>query len=811
MRCSTVIVLSALSLIACSRAESFCQEQRVGPLGDPARLAVRGALTIPPQQIVQALFADIDVAYASFSEEPLSELKRLLVTKTVAGYLHCGFPQPRVTVSDRLDHLELTIHEGTRWMAGEVRVIGAKGVDARELVLALSPDHPSAAPRAASGDTIWPVGKPAHLDEQTRQRLSRRVKELLAKQGYAAARFDVGVLDDRDTAILRIAIHDEGPPLRLRDVEIEGNKLHSREQILNHLGMPPEAILSNATREEIEHRLEASGRFTKVAFRAPPARATPQLALEEFAEAPRLDEPLTPEESALVKLAQWIGGFSRQDSDLVIDFDAGDKSIRLVMSPRGGFLATVATSRDPPEPCAFDTALVCDAGHIALYSSKQSQKLVFSLAGTRVVPILSAVFVTGSPEFKGENSISYRLSFGKRSNNLQASVAPKMETSAAISLTRKHHAVCRWDGSVLSAEWNSRTLRVDSRDGRLIELREAKKRPTFFFKNASGGIKSLVTTADGLFQRRTREIEQRSAGFANVCDSRRPVSSSAEFLCQVLADQEWFADDDARRLLFALQGLARRGMLQAFDDLTVAASRTKPDRFAVPGGGTSLGNELSVRFSGKDGVQLWFHPTSAALADTLFSRGTRPWLAWREAAFIRSRKAAYSAGRLTRLLPPDERGPVTDLLLAQAAQSAELTDQAKALARQGSDRLSIADFRKDYGDLLVGDRTVSTYLSIMAQALRGLRQDQAEALCDYLVSLHWMSRGESRHARRFLNELSADEKRPLSVALGAAFDVLWQSELRKKVMLHLFEIDSALPPISKKESETRRRKFLFPR
>lgn len=805
-------VLLAVCCLLGGPGRAAAEELRVGPLGDPSRLDVRGVKRTLPEAVVRALFGDVDVAYASFPDDPLAEFKRLLIEKTMIGLRHSGFPQPHVSIADRLDHLELNVEEGPRWLAGEIQVVGARGIDVRKVVAELLPADAAEAVK----NTIWAVGRPAHLDEPTRQRLSKRINELLAERGYPAAQFDVAVLGDRGRAALRISIQDEGTPFTLREIDVEGNSIHSREQILTYLQLPADTLLTVEARKDVEKRLEASGRFSRVSVYTKKGEALPRLWVEEFLQAPRLDEPLTPEESALLKLSHWVGGFQQQTKDLELRSGAGKDAVEWTMSPQRSLIVRPAAPHGPQAPNGFGLALTVTKDQVAIYSTKSARKLVLNLTGSRFIPQAKATLIVGAPDWTGEYSINLFLGTGRSARKPDADIVPALWAAPALSIVRKLHAACQWDGPVLTAEWKDHKLQVDSRDGRLIELREAKRKMRSLFAKGDDQYALLVTTADGLFQRRLDEIAQGAAGFTDITNFRRLVSGTAEFVCQALAEQDLPLDDDARHLLSAIEVLSRRGIFQGLDQHVLASMQPKADEFLVPVNTSSQENSFWLGFNRKDHMQITIRPTDPGFADRLFARGSHAWHVWREAAFILARKNAYTSQRLERLLPAAEHGPLADLMLAETAEFAGLNDLAAVLARQGLENADLGAFRRDCADFLAQDAPIWAHILRTAEAFRGLQQVEAEALCRYLANLKWLSKSNSRYALQFLNDLCADSARSTPAALRAALDNLWQAGLQRKVLARFNEIIAAPSPKNAPSSpadspspEARRRRFLF--
>lgn len=794
-------------LIVGGRGDARAQPRPVGPLGAPSRLKIVGIQSAPESEVVKDLLHEPDVAYASFPDAPLSEFERLLSEKTVAGLRNSGFPFPRLSISDHFDHLELLVQEGPRWTAGDIVVFGAKNIDVRKLRESLAPDSLAAAKSPTAKPSAWTIGKPARLGEPSRRRLSRRVEELLAEQGYPAAKFAVRISGepDRHAATLQIVIDDEGPPLCLGAVQFTGNVLHSREQILAYLQMPTATVLSNEVRREIEKRLLASGRFTQCKFEGPSRNAPPRCAVKEFPEAPRLDQPLMPEEIALLKLATWIDAFERQDEELVAFTDLGDQWLELTMSPRHGFVALLGDQ--PRASGRFDLAVFLSEQRAGVYSTKSGRKLEANTMATALTSYAYLRLLEGSPKWKQAGTYGFGVAFSstaKRGRQPHAQIQPTLSAAAALSVIRKHQANCAWDGPILSAKWEHRTLRVDSRDGRLVDLQIAKKRPWFWrLKTSDAKGEMNIARVTGHFAKRLAQIEQASAGFPNMADGRRPASCLFEFLCHEPIGQLLNVEVE-NQVIAAVDRLSQRGMFRGLDDLALEANNDQQDEFLIPPD-VPLDDahwDSSMGFNaGAKVITTW---EAIPWSDTLFVRGSRPWLAWREAAFIMSGKTAHLNERLARLFPASEDGPMTDLALAEALASAGLTEEARAWAERGFQRLTVEAFRRDYADFLIPESRASGYVIGMADALRGLDRAQAKAVCKFLSKRLRLSKSDSASALAFLDELRADPNRPTAEALSAALDGLWHSTLEQKVTERLQAIRSTMPPSVQPQPQVRR-------
>lgn len=783
----------------------------VGPSGNSELLAIRGITSVPPHEVVESLFADLDVAY-SFTDSPMEVFQRLLVEKTILGLRHSGFPSPHVSIADRFDRLELNVQEGPRWMAGEIRIRGAQRVDVGKLVDGLLLNDTAAA-NSRARESRWAVGQPAHLDEPTRILLAQRTDELLAQQGYTRAKSDVEIVGNPSVAAatLLVTIQDEGMPVRVGDIELVGNKVHTREQLLAYLQLPVDAVLSTDLCREIEKRLQRSGRFVDCRFYGAAKGSSPRLWLDEFAEAPRLDQPLSREEDALIKLAAWLDAFEQRNEDLVIHCDGTGFWLEFCVSPRRGIIARMGARESSAPPGSFDFAVVYSEDQIALFSRKEARSLMVNFASSQSCPTAMFTLISGAKKWTGGYGINFWIKpRSKDTVNRRAQIRPNLAPSAALSVVRKHHARCSWEGPILTARWNDHSVRVDSRDGRFVDAEYVDSHLHLFSKKGRGNKTKWETSqGPGVFDVHLEEIVRATAGFTNVADMRRLASGTAEFVCGQLGNLGVLTGAKQVRLSSAFVRLAQRGALQPLDDLFMAAMWSRPERFYIPQAAKPKGDSWSVDVSSRRGVGFSMPELRLSLADELFLRDSHPWLVWREAAFILGGKREHMHERLSRLFPEDQTGPLTTLALAEAMQVAGMLQEAGNWSRARLDDLSLDSFRRDYVDLIQPESKVSNYVMTIAEALRGLDEAEAKILFDLFRSFKWMTKSQTRQALAFLAELRRDPRRPTPAAIAAALDALWQSSLRYRVEHRLKTIADAAPKPDVPQQQASRPRLLF--
>jgi hypothetical protein len=103
---SKILHLSVLLLVLQARCAWGVEiptsaPERVGNLGEPARLSIEGGLTFTEGDIRRALQSDLDYLVAAHPDASLSECLAAVEKRIRAGYRDCGFPD--VAVQARFD------------------------------------------------------------------------------------------------------------------------------------------------------------------------------------------------------------------------------------------------------------------------------------------------------------------------------------------------------------------------------------------------------------------------------------------------------------------------------------------------------------------------------------------------------------------------------------------------------------------------------------------------------------------------------------------------------------------------------------
>lgn len=802
-------LLAAFYAIFLSVSTSACAEPLVGTLGRPEKLAIHGAKRFSPDEIREELFNDLDLVAACAPDYTLETLLRVIRGKVLAGYRGAGFFDVDVSVTALDDGLVVTIEEGERFANGKIEVVGNRHVDVEQIRSQLT--RPEAARLKPRRD--WAADEPASFARETEAHLTEKVLTLVNDQGYYRATLTVKIVPDRAArqATLHIDVSDEGPLATLGDVMVTGNERNSRDAIMAYLALDVAAPLTRELREQTERRLLASGRFLSVRWELgkPEERGDswrPRLALEEYESAPPIDKPLSREETALLKVAEWFERLEARSVEIVFEEGGGENV--LVFAPQRGFIALVKPWDDePPEADgpAFDYVIVLDEERVGLYSSRQRSKIVAEPPPSPVIGEATLSVVQGAPTWDGKGKITFGAglsSNAQKGYRRHVELHFKLTAPAALSLLYKHQAKQQWDGDVLSLEWDDRRLRINGVTGEFIEhvVRGGSA-------DGDQAVSVRLAAKPGEFERRRCEIELASADWPNLADARRPLSCLAEFAC---TEMEWiqghlqrhagdaladFTDDDdpsavarlkdlreeiaadlrehyAReaRGYWALRKAISRGMLRPFDRLLFEHSQPPRETFSIP---QSL---FHVRFRSLDD----FVPLIRELAPLFGVRmgnALFPANSWMNAAW---HQGIFAIAKKRTALPPksasaDKSGPLSHLATAEMLRVAGADWQSATYALTGMRGNPAAAFRDECRELVSGDGFVSEVLRTTAATMRQLDAADIAALLGLFVELEVLDQKQA--AALELAALRAHAEDSPTKAVSDAMDALWMAGL----------------------------------
>jgi outer membrane protein assembly factor BamA/outer membrane protein assembly factor BamE (lipoprotein component of BamABCDE complex) len=491
----------------------------VGEFGDPGRLVFEGIETFTEKALIRRLMVNPDFLLASHAAAPLAEYLQTLRRLLLSGYQANGFPRAEVTTSvDRgAGRIVVKMAEGPRYVAGGVKVLGAKTIPVEQLIrrlTELSPALESATPASRFDNgvlktsavselplfgpeqpestgkkvepepPIWQKGKPAPFAEASLNGLADGVTRAFHHLGYFFAKANVRVIpgNEKRAADLLVEILDEGPRAVVGKIDVTGNRKNTHDEILEYLGLTPDMAFSRDLVMKMERLLWRSARFLDYEVSAEFLDATgaqePKVKLNvkltEYDPAPPLFKELSHEERALLNLRDWLADVPYPSEDIVISInrqrsESRTEVVKFIISHQRALVLISDGSAGGQGNLGY--AGVFSPEIVALYSPSGQRKLVdigpprqlwnkvsiLSLPGRDVEEGFGLLFSAGikTPVFK--NGVSpFRFDI---------LVAPVLFVAAAHS---KNHTYAFSEGVLTVSNEHERIL-VDAQSGKLLE------------------------------------------------------------------------------------------------------------------------------------------------------------------------------------------------------------------------------------------------------------------------------------------------------------------------------------------------------
>jgi tetratricopeptide (TPR) repeat protein len=818
-----------LLFLAClSQAATAWGATPVGSLGNPEHLVMTGVKAFSSEQIRDALRLNSAFGLAADTAAPLDEYLKTIDRLISAGYRHAGFPDVKVTVSvdARAHKIAANVKEGPCYLAGDVRIHGDRTIPVAELIGRLREPHPPKDAVAQSWteckgkatpcwtdrqgnavelcDPVWCPGKPAQFltTPETDSDLHREVADALADLGYFFARFFVAIVTDRATkkAHLVVAISNEGVRSLLGSVDVAGNAVNSRDEILTYLSFRPETAATRGELVRLQNKLWHSGRFIKsevTLFR--PATAADKAGLRidvvELHGATPLRKPLSREEEVFLKCRDWLANAERWDGDLMLQGRDSEGSTTVVSAPAKGLFVEVKYDRTPPRKPA-EYAAILSPKEIGLYCISGGRKLATRPLTAQLIGSMALRLNDNANSNDNANEkhgrATFALGWGIKPNRLKSKSALDlyMVFEPALFVDMAHWPGARYtvrDG-ILNMSAENDTLRVDVASGKLLEYliitpdNNASKRSRPPHKEASGtGSADQPQSTMRLsfvreeFRRRLEAVNAATAKAPNAYDAHRLISSLLRFV----GDEEmvWQALGVAedRHVWNVLRRMLDEKVCEPFDKLAskllaiseVGTSNDSRDDFSIPEPGASpLGSYQNFT---QGAVSFSF-----AVARRSFPSGSWPELVSREALMAACGCHESTVGELKKVYESEQRGPLCFLVTGALFESVNPSLATVMLCR-GLERLSAADFRKEYPILLDPKYPLGQCAHRMAASLRKLDDRDVQALSTLLPEK------SAAAFRRWVSDLHRDPKLSVDLAIPALLDAFWQSGLREHV------------------------------
>jgi hypothetical protein len=795
----------------------------VGGLGDTRKLQFDGLQLFTAAQLRGKLECDLRYQAAARPSGNLDQFLRALEDRLLAGYRYCGCPEAKVraTYYGQGGAVHVQIEEGRQYRKGQVEVAAPQQVDRAAIVRCLTTppqkhewhierDGTDLA-KPKDGTVVWKPGDPVQYDDLSVVEIKAAVRRSLAEQGFARAKFDVGLGQSDNAGNVNLQVHIEDSPQadHISGIEVVGLKRNSRQELLQFLHAAEGDPLNAALLERVYTQLKDCCRFWQYKVSAVIPGDKPnqdsmvssignvlRIELDEYNEVPPLGKPLTDVDEVLRKAGLLLAS-SKKSQDLVVDVSrledatSGIKTVRLVVGSDGR--AAVEATSAAKGAWDIDHAICLSPGALEIYDWKAQQKYVSPLPAS----MMFSLNIQPTRGEKGEYQLSAVVGGGAKGLDANG-VAPgpwqiQVEPVAVLSLAHRKEAkrakLAIRGGELVYSDGHI-TVRLDAETGRLKELRCA----------AGNWIKRdfLVGRLEqGAFDKTAGMLRAKGQAYRNCYDERHKIGSSWDFTLTQIEKQPIVAASTEltmychlARQLRSSQTLAtlyeRWVGLTGVDPTEATANVDRCRQFNIPQTFSSKDDEVAATIDNS----LFEVP---AMADLMFPRGSWPWTASREACFWKLREPLYGdqkdqaaalAGNEFRRIAAGPIGPLGALALAQGMKQLESADakQVTAIGNWGMSMLSQEAFVKDVSLVTEGDDGMALVCRAATEQLGKLSEQEQEAIIGLLPD------GLQEPAAQIVKRRKEHPNEPAAATIQSTLVESWNSGLHDVVQAKLQEV-----------------------
>jgi hypothetical protein len=747
----TVVALLTLSLnYALGASEQAAPPQTpaetlVGETGRLGLIQFEGNQTFNREQLLTALKFDFEVQLAAHPREPLSNYLAALEKKVRAGYRREGFPEASVqaVLGTNTGAILLRVVEGPRFHCGQLRI---HGLETNAVVLQTLQSALVNPRREESDPVFWQKEAAAPFDPEALEVLQQRFQGALADAGYFEPRFQLKVVPAPATGLadLSLGLQSAGTTAVLDQIEVKGIFRNTPQQVLDFLGLKPGMPIKPGVANNVFEKLQDSGRFFHHEVDLSQSTLAAghfklELKLDETEFAPTLDRPLSPVEQALLQFGERVRHWDTQTEDLVcvLDLPMQHSTVRaeLVLSSAG--IAGVLRAGVSNAPARLQAGGVLAGRRIALYAPGQHLKLLLEPARGFVpielqVPVPRIPFA-GPVQYFGFSVKPYFTQPAPQLLQVGFDIRPVNFLCAAhyfeSSVQQNEITLAERD----AAGTTSFQLRLDLATGKLLSADYPLARGSVHLK-----------AEEGAFARVVNEITAAGVTCTNRLDSSQgllallPREASAAVLePAVLQDlNELLASPGTNnawgqlRPFLASTGreLGRLRVLLEADDSGKLLQPWKSFWHAITWRGTDTFDIPPARLPDRTPTQQAFAPLAAAVfaeADRVFALGSWAWTALRESAFVLEGATDHAQQSFQQIRTSEEVGPFGCAILAALLVE---VPEGRQFARLGTNRLTLADFHRDYQVLLQTNTVIGDVLRNAAGLFQKLTPEQAATL-----------------------------------------------------------------------------------
>lgn len=827
-------------------------------LDDLRRMVFEGATQFSTDELRYALARDIKYQAAARPSASAFEFLLTLEQRLRAGYLHCGFPD--ATVRARFDNksrdIVVQIDEGPRFRHGQIEVIGPADIDNDAIVRWLTtPQQPpiwtyavndrpldtwrtnaqvesrgrygegtptnaantAANSAAAATDvekvTFWEPGEIFDFGHFDDAKLNGGIQLALLQLGFTKCDFKTELKRNAKsgTVSLQIAVPENTPKLQISEIEISGLKRDSRDAVLKYLGVASGDSLTAELLQRIGEKLSASCRYWKYGVSvniaqepdgaAAKGKASLRLAVEEYAAAPPLDQPLSPRQETMRKCADWLKSLNSNfgERDLIcttesVALGGGLQQAQIALA-FDGTLAIRGTLQSTIGVRADHTFLIGKRG-LEVYDWRGKSKFV---SPPGALPHFD-VNVRCDHDADGEQVAATKIGYFVKSENKKTDTSDtyisfQAERVALLRLADLPGTKAKLDGGTLVIESDAMVVRIDAATGAIKSIRTA----TYL----STGVTTIdLKSEQGFVAKLADEAHQNADEFPNGYDAGNSWGSGLAFLLGQVQKQPAIQQKPALAIACRHAALVLHNPLVR--DRIIALARddddsgSKDERFRIP---------LNIHGDKELGFYSMLCSYLPVVADEVFPRGSWPWTLCRESSFYHFSDgvvdkdddvwAAAGGRELKRWIKKSESGPVSTWMLLKCLRGLYSDDRFSFIAAIGSKDYSNEAFLKDVHLLTRGDHGLAVACRAMAEQCGSFSEEEAEELQIYMPA-------EAHNAlKRLVARRKAKPEEPPGDAIEAVLLEYWHDGLKDFVESELRAMSTNVARAPEVEVETK--------
>ena len=758
---------------------------RVGNLGDPARLSIEGGQTFTEGDMRRALQSDLDYLVAAHPEASLSECLAVVEQRIRAGYRYCGFPD--VSVQARFEvaagRIVAKVSEGSRFHCGALQVTGLKTIPVADFTRRFAEKLAPAPAQAMTAPwTWWKAGSPVNFTPESLANCSAAASNTFAALGHFAAKFKVELQPQpaSTNAALVVIVEDEGPAAVLREIEVVGNQKNRRDDVIGFLGLTKGMKLTQDLIDEKTRALTQAARFVDASITptvvGPAGQVSLRINVVERAQLPPLQQSLSREEQTLLRLREWLLAWESRQDDLIVDWseprllDKKPLAFEVIVAPSGGIMARVRGNSPGQEHPQDLYSAIIKARALSVFAQVHQRKLQIPLPPGNSGLIFVKVERDANATDKFKLTMGAGLSSAQTNDNWRLRL--ELLPAAFADLLYRPETQATWQGDVLTIRTKEFLLRVDEGTGRLVEF-------GLFGGNASPGAgasdayRVAVRFTTGAFAKAVDQIAANTSAYPDAFQSQRAYGSALGFIAAevALAEPLWSSVAGGPKpapktaLASALEKLLAGSFL---DPLQKLLDEAKPPRsieeFTIPSKTKEDHDEFQQAI---EGIMVW----CAGHAQELTPAGSWLQTLLHESAFSLNSRTEHQTAALTGLAETDNLGPIGCFAALHMFPAANRDWQA-TICDLGLRRMATDDFRGDYRRLLDSQAAITHCLANLARELGTLTPPEIEAIAKLLPPDGAVLMREIALAARKTNN------QPVTDAIGPVLDRWWETSAK---------------------------------